>query len=304
MRKKLLIPLALLVGAPGLLPAQSADPDALPPVLSIFREEVKPGRMVAHEKTRAGWPAIFAKANPDVHWLALTPITGDPNVILYMEGQPSFKAFEESNIKVQASIAQNAAVKAEFERLSSQTGDMSQNQRSSLYVYRPALSYRPAKMSDVAKSRLMAITTIRVKPGRVPDYVDYLKTLNAAREKAGASWVSNAIYQVGAGGPAGTFLSFSAVRSLGELDDIYANADERQKAIDAALGGESVVKMRRQLISEILVEAPTTNVFMASRADSLPSAQFAAFDPDFWTPKPTAVSSKALATKKVEPAKP
>jgi len=304
MRLTRLIPLGLLAASPCLLPAQPADPEALPTVLSIFREEVKPGRMVAHEKTRAGWPAVFAKANPDVHWLALTPLTGDPNVILYMEGQPSFKALEESNVKIQASIAQNAAVKAEFERLSSQTGDMSQNQRSSLFVYRPAMSYRPARASDVAKSRLMAITTIRVKPGRVPDYIDYLKTLNAAREKAGASWVSSAMYQVSAGGPGGTFLSFSPVRSLAEWDDGYTKADERQKAIEAALGGELVVKMRRELISEILVEAPTTNVFTVSRADSLPSAQFAAFDPDFWTPKPAGTTGKALATKKAEPAKP
>ena len=61
-----------------------------------------------------------------------------------------------------------------------------------------------------------------------------------------------------------------------------------------------VVKMRRDLIAEILVESPTTNVYTVSREDSLPSAQFAAADPDFWSPKPAA-AGKALATKKETP---
>jgi hypothetical protein len=293
----------LLAAAPCLVSAQTADPEALPPVLSIFREEVRPGRFVAHEKVRSGWVAVFAKANPEAHWLALTPITGDPNVVLYMQGEPSFKALEESNLKVMGTVAQNAAVRAEFERLSTTTGDMSQNQRSSLFVYRPALSYRPARMSDVAKSRLMSITTTRVKPGRAPDYIDYLRTLNAAREKAGASWVSTAVYQVSAGAPIGTFLTFSPIRSLAEWDEANSKSDDRSKAVDTALGGEMVVKMRRALISDILIEPSTTNVWTVSKADSRPSAQFAAFDPEFWTPKPASAPGKALATQKAEPPK-
>ena len=59
--------------------------------------------------------------------------------------------------------------------------------------------------------------------------------------------------------------------------------------------------MRRELISEILVEPVTTNLYAISRAESHSTAQFAAFDPDFWTPKPAAAAGKALASKKETP---
>ena len=84
------------------------------------------------------------------------------------------------------------------------------------------------------------------------------------------------------------------------MSENIAKADERQKAVDAALGGDQVVKMRRELISEILVEAPTTNLYVISRGESHPSATFAAADPDFWTPKPAMTSAKPAAPKPAE----
>jgi hypothetical protein len=85
---------------------------------------------------------------------------------------------------------------------------------------------------------------------------------------------------------------------MSEMDEANTKSDERQKAIDAALGGDQVVKMRRELVSEILVEPVMTNLYAINRAESHPSAQFAAADPDFWSPKPA--STKALATTKKE----
>ena len=61
MRTKFLPLLGLLTLAPAALPAQTVDPEALPPVLTIYREEVKPGRGVAHEKNSAAYPALFGK---------------------------------------------------------------------------------------------------------------------------------------------------------------------------------------------------------------------------------------------------
>jgi hypothetical protein len=202
---------------------------------------------------------------------------------------------------MEAAFAQNVALRGEMERLDSQNGDLVQSTGSAFFVLRPALSYRIGKLSDVAKARLISVTTYKVKPGRIPDWNDYVKTLNAAREKAGAAWLSAATYQSTIGAPAGTFLSFRLLRSLAELDEDNAKADERQKAIDAALGGDEVVKTRRVLVGEILAEAPTTNIYAVSRDESRPSAQFAAFDPNYWTPKTAAAPGKAPATKKETP---
>ena len=130
-----------------------------------------------------------------------------------------------------------------------------------------------------------------------------MTSLNAAREKAGATWLSAATYQAMVGAPAGTFVSFRPLRSLAELDDDNTKGTERQKAVDAALGGEQAAKMRRALIAEILVEASTTNVYVINRDTSRPSEQFAAYNPDFWKAK-SAAPSKTLATKKAETPKP
>lgn len=299
MRTKYLPMLGLLTLAPATLPAQTPDPEALPPVLTIYREEIKPGRGMAHEKTAAAYPAFFAKANPDIQYLGLSSITGD-NVALYLEGHVSFAAAEQNQAKLMGAMAQNVALRTEFERMDAQNADTVSTSRSAYFVLRPALSYKAPRMSDVAKARYMAVTTFRVKPGRVPDWNEFVTSLNAAREKAGAGWLSAATYQSQVGAPAGTFVSFRPLRSLAELDDDNAKGTERQKAIDAALGGEQAVKMRRELVAQLLVEAPTTNVYAINRDTSRPSDQFAAFNPDFWKPK-AAVPGKALATKKAEP---
>ena len=52
--------------------------------------------MTAHEKVSTAYAALFAKANPDESWLGLTPIAGDDNVVLFLEGFPSFAAAETS----------------------------------------------------------------------------------------------------------------------------------------------------------------------------------------------------------------
>ena len=301
MRTKFLPLFGLLTLAPAALPAQTADPEAAPPVLAMAREEIKPGKMGVHGKTSAGYAAVLAKANPAMHWVGFTPVSGDDNVTMYLSGHPSFAQAISDNEKVESAIAQNASLKAEIDRLGAASADMHASQRTAYYVYRAANSYHTPKMSDMAKSRYMSVTTYRIKPGRIPDWNDYVKTLNAAREKAGVTWLSYVAYQSSIGAAAGTFLSFRPLRSLAELDDDNTQAEERQKAVDAALGGETVVKARRELVAEILAEAPTTNVYAVSRQDSLPSAQFAAADPDFWSPKPAPVSGKALASKKETP---
>jgi hypothetical protein len=283
--------------------AQTAD-SGPPPVLIVGREDVKPGRMGAHEKVSTAYAALFAKASPDDSWLGLTPISGDDNAVLFLVGHPSFAAAEANHMHFEASLAQNAALKAENDRLDAQSADLRTSSRNAWFVHRPALSYHAPKMGDVAKSRLVRVTTYRVKPGHVPDWNDYVKTLNAAREKAGVNWMSSAAYESQVGAAGGTFLTFQFSRGMAELDELVAKADERQKAIDAALGGDQVVKMRRQLLSEILSEPATTNLYAISRGESHPGATFAALDPDFWTPKPAApATGKALATKKEAPKK-
>ena len=56
--------------------AQPPTSPSPPKVLRIYREEVKPGKVAAHEKVEVGWPQAFTKANYAVHYLAMTSMAG------------------------------------------------------------------------------------------------------------------------------------------------------------------------------------------------------------------------------------
>jgi hypothetical protein len=289
---------AVLTAFGGAAVAQEAA--GPPPVLIINKEEIKPGQMGPHEKNAAKFVSIQNKANAESYRLALIPVSGDTNQVLYLEGYPSFADMEKSQQQFEATLATNASLRAEMEQMERQGADMHATQKTALAVYRPDLSYRPHRMDEVAKARYFSVNTSRIKMGHVPDYVDWVKALNAAREKANADWVHTAVYQVITGAPVGTYLTLTTIRSLQEWDEFGAKLQERNKAIDAALGGDGVVKERRKLAAEMFADTYSA-LYAMSPTISRPSPTFIAYDPDFWKPKASA-EVKALATKKEKPA--
>ena len=288
---------AVLAALSGAAVAQeAAAPPGPPPVLIINKEEIKPGRMGPHEKNAARFVAIENKANADSYRLGLTPVSGDDNVVLYLEGHESFEAMEKARQKFDATLAANASLQAEMDQMTQQGADMHATQKTSLAVFRSDLSFRPVRMDDVAKARYFSVNTTRLNIGQMPNYEAYTKALNAAREKINADWVHTAVYQLVSGAPANTFVTFTLFRSLKEWDEITAKMVERNKAVDEALGGEEVAKERRKQAREIMAES-TSALYALTPSISRPSPQFMAYDPDFWKPKPAA-EVKALASKK------
>jgi hypothetical protein len=233
-----------------------------------------------------------------LHRIALVPVSGDDNAVVYLQAFGSFADVEAARKQLEETIAANAAFKAELDRLDREEVDQHASQRTAYFTLRPELSYEPRTAEQTGKSRYLSITTTRIKPGRVPDYVDYLKSLNVARKKTGID-VHTAVYQVATGAPTGTFLAFTSLRSLSDLDDIRQTMEQSQKAMEEALGGADVVKQRRMLISEIVADGFNT-VYAMEPSLSRPTALIAAADPDFWNPKPAA-ATKALAAKKEAP---
>lgn len=283
----------LLLSAAAVL-AQETGP---PPVISIAREELKPGMAPAHARSAANFVAAVGRANAPVHRVALTPVSGDDNVVLYLAAYGSFADVETALKKMDEAQATNAAFKADVDRIVREGADQHTSQRTAYFTLRTDLSYHPRSAQEVGRSRFISIGTTRIKPGRVPDYVDYIKALNAAREKIGAD-VHTAVYQVFSGAPNGTFLTFISMRSLSEIDEARQRIEQSQKALDEALGGPDVVKQRRMLISEIVADGYNT-IYAMDPSLSRPNAVIVAADPDFWTPKPAA--TKALAAKKEAP---
>jgi hypothetical protein len=284
-----LLAVLLLSGAAVAAQEQSGPP----PVLVITQEEIKPGSMGAHEKQAVAYMALFNRASVDSSRLGLVPVSGDENQILYLEPYGSFADFETAEKKLQETFAASAALQTELDALDRQTGPMHAAQRRWIAVYRPDLSYRPMGPAVVGKSRYFGVSTVRVKPGRFADYEEYVKQFNRARDKANLDEPS-AVFQVITGAPGGTFVTFGASRSLTEWDDFGSKLQARNKAIDDALGGDTVVKQRRQMAEAIFADS-RSSLYAFNPKISRPPAEVAAADPDFWNPKPTA---KALAVKK------
>jgi hypothetical protein len=282
--------------SPLSLPVAAQEPIAAPPVLRIIVEDIKPGSMTAHEKSVGSYLALFSRAQVPQPRLGMVPVTGDQNQVVYLEGFPSYEALEAADKKLEAAFAAAPALAAELESLEKANGPLHASQRTMIAVLRPDLSYRPLPASALGKSRYLTMATTRTKPGRVADYEGYVKQTNRAREKANLA-ESTAVFQVMSGAPLGTFLTFAARRSLAEVDADRAGQAARSKAMDEALGGEEVVRQRRETIEASIMDTRTA-LFAFNPRLGTPAAQIASGDPDYWTPKP---AGKALAVKKDAP---
>jgi hypothetical protein len=299
MRRVALPFVAVLAASGGAAVAQ--EPAGPPPVLLINKEEIKPGLMGPHARNAAKYVAIQNKANAGSHRLGLVPVSGDNNVVLYLEGYGSFAELEKAQNEFEATLTMNASLRAEMDQMTAEGGDMHATQKTSLAVYRPDLSFRPKNMEDVARSRYFGVGVSRIHTGRSSDYETWLKELNAAREKANAEGIHTAVYQVLSGASVGTFITFTMNRSLAEWDEFRAKTADRNKAIDAALGGESVVKERAKRAGEIIADTHVT-LYALNPSISRPGPTFVAYDPEFWKPQASAADVKALASKKEKPA--
>ena len=265
----------LLLGAGEALAQQSP-----PQILMITREQFKPGNMAAHNKDIPAFYALYEKANVGASRLGLVPFSGDQNHLLYVEGYASFAEMETTATKMEDGFG--TALQKELDVLTKRTDSLHESQSVMIAVRRNELSYRPLPVGDVAKSRFVSITVTRVNPGRGPEYADYVKQTNAAREKAGLDEHST-VWSVNSGAATGTFLVFTFNRSLSESDTLRTGMDARTKKLAEALGGEAVAKQRQKLLSEIVAQSNTT-LYSFNRGISRPSPEFVAADPTFWKP--------------------
>ncbi|HKN47319.1 MAG TPA: hypothetical protein VJ144_05040, partial [Candidatus Polarisedimenticolia bacterium] len=113
MDRRLCVLGTLILSASAVL-AQDAGP---PPVLAIAREEIKPGKGVAHARSVSTFVAALARADAPLHRIALTPLSGDDNAVVYLQAFGSFADVEAAHKKFEETIAANAAFKADLDRL-------------------------------------------------------------------------------------------------------------------------------------------------------------------------------------------
>lgn len=272
-----------------------AAAQAPPPVLLITREDIKPGKMDAHEEEALANVRVMAKANTMIsnkdernYRIGMSPIAGNQNEVTYIVANGSFANMEAKDKAVEKLAT--GAMKVDYAALPDK--ELHAAQANLVAVFRPEYSYGIGNV-DIAEARYMAMTTIRIKPGHEDEYWEAaLKYANPARDKTPLkTMASYAVYQVTAGAPGTTYIIFRPLKSLADLDTASARLVRPQMTEEG--------KKQTDMIADRAIIATTTLYYAFNPRISLVSAEFAARDkasPAFWitTPAP-AVTTTASA---------
>jgi len=266
--------------------AQTAGP---PPVLHIVREDIKTGMMEQHSKEANATVRIWAKAKSPHHRLALVPVAGNENEVMYLWPFESMAAFG----KAQQDLDRiGETYKADFDRTRHAGEDYHSAQRDMLARLRPDLSYNGPV--DIAHTRFMRVETIRVRPGHVSEFEEGREIMKAAHEKAKVD-ENMAVYQVMGGAQSGTYIVLIPWKSLAEADGVQP--PPHGKAYQDALGNGGSKKMASLASDSIAFN--DVNIYAFNPQLSYVVKAWVDADPAYWTLKAITTSSPAPAKKKV-----
>jgi hypothetical protein len=277
----------------------STKPPSPPNTLLIVREEIKPGKMIQHEKEAMQYVNVQARANARLPMearegrLAMSPIGGNENEVMYLSAYDSMADMEK--VRKENEKLAIGAMKVDYDALPS--GESHESQMDMVARLRPDLSYNMGKI-DVAQARYMSATTLRLKPGTEDEYWEKVKSITwAARDKAGFPG-SLAVYEVMSGAPGTTYIIFRPLKSLAELD-----------AAPNAVRNEMGSGGRKDLdnIREKSVMYVNNGLYAFNPRISIVSAEFAARDttsPAFWITNPQMPAPAVTARSAKRKAKP
>ncbi len=260
---------AFLLQPAGSLLAQEPPPP--PNILQIYREQIKPGRAGVHAMHEQGWPRAFARAGFTGYYLAMQSVTG-PQEAWYLAGTESFASVEQNEKAIEA----NPALQAELEHLGREDAEYLSGLHVILARYRADMSYGPRV--SIPTMRYFDVTILRVRPGHETSFGELNKLVIEAHQQANVDerW---ATFEVVSGMPDGTFLVFTPMKSLAEMDTVAARH---------GTAFQQAIAPHRQKLTELQragILSTESMVFALSPRMSYMPDDFKAVDPAFWNPK-------------------
>ena len=267
------LPLLLCVmgSAPQSMKAQDNGADGPPKVLVIQREYTKPGKGgVLHEKTEGAFIQAMKAGKGDVHYLAMTSMTG-PDRALFFSGYSSFAAWEEEN----KAIGKKAGLGAALDHANVADGDLLASADASVWMRSDEMSSHPG---NLAGARYMEITQYQIKPGHGREWEEAVKLVKEAYTK-GVPDMNWAMFSNAYGTSGEAYIVLQPMKSLGEVDHHFA---EDKMFLDA-LGKEGLKKLDELVAAS--VQMTQTNLFHFNPQMSLPPDAWVQAEPDYWKPK-------------------
>ena len=262
-----------LVLAGSCIAAAQEKPMGNQSVLQITREYTKPGKAgMAHEVTESSFVQAMARAKWPTHYLGMTSLSGQARA-LFLTFYPSFDAWEKDN----QAADKNTELSAALDRASVGDGELLSSVDSSVFVFHDELSLRPMSVADLSPMRYMEVSVYHIRPGHDAEWNDAVKMVKAAYEKSvpSAHW---GMYEQMFGGDGGTFVVFTARKTLAEIDQAFLD----DKRFEAAMGEDGMKKLDGLVSASI--ESSQHQLFQFNAHMSYVADEWIKADPAFWKP--------------------
>ncbi|MGB8543566.1 MAG: hypothetical protein WCD49_18205 [Candidatus Acidiferrales bacterium] len=269
-----LLGMSFVLATAGVAVAQDkpGEMHAPPPVLTITREFVKPGKSGAiHEHAESAFVKAMTAGKSDQHYLALTSMSGKPRA-LFFTGYASFEDWEKQNL----ADMKNATLSADLDRAAMADGELLDAMDQTAWVYREDQSLN--QTGNLVGVRYMELEVFQIKPGHEEDWNAIVKMVKDAFAKVpDAHW---AMYENVYGREQSAFLVITPRKSAAEIDRDFANS----KQFMDAMGPDGMKKLNE--LSAEAIASIETNIFSISPKMSYMGEDLAKDDPDFWGQKP------------------
>jgi len=249
------------------VPVQQSTTAPPPPILQIYRDQVKPSKLQEYSRVEAQAAQACAHAHT-WPYLAVESMTG-PQEVWYISGFDSYAAVERSA----EPFVRNGALAAELNRVLEAKSSLVESPRTVIAHYRDDLSGIGALVKP--RSRFFTVTLVTVRPGHEREYEEVHRTLRSLRERASAA-DNRVVYQVVSGMPKNMYLIFSAQRTL----------QDSGNALDPAVedySGEVDESTRKRLdeYTRASLLSSETWIFAVNPSISNPAGEWIADDPEF-----------------------
>ncbi|PYU42400.1 MAG: hypothetical protein DMG54_16210 [Acidobacteria bacterium] len=272
---------------------KGVNPAPAPPsLLLLVHQEIQYGKANARKKLGVAMARACNRLEVPNSWIGLESLTG-PRESLFFDPFDSFEQLEQSF----DGWKQIYAAHPDLARMQEEIDALLISERTIVAVRRDDLGYQ-ADSIDLSETRFMRVVEVRLAPGRENEFVETFKILGEAFEKikADSPWV---VYQVNLGMQSPGFLIFMPMHALKQNDDLLSWKENLQEAE----GGEAM--QRLQQIARESYASTESNLYAVDREISHVSKEFAAGDPNFWTPTPVPsakpVGKKGSAIRAADP---
>jgi hypothetical protein len=252
-------------------------------IIQINREDIKIGRTHDHDNFVGAVRRANTSSKSNYHWIAARTASGNTSENIFFAGFDSYAELEKSTRQFEGAF-RTAAANADVNRDNIETH---LSKRGIIAKLREDLSYNADKIR---------MKTIRVKPGTSGSYGEMMKAVVDLHRKGGINeqW---AVYEVAFGANTPTFMVFTPLKSVADLDDTSLKA-----AHEEVFNADTKKTLTAMTKDAILTEEAT--LLRISPDISNPEPQFVAANPSFWTVKETDTVVAKTKTRKsaVEPA--